>query len=505
VDAYTLYGSTICLVHSLLYSTTLFLLYLTFSPCQQNCQPSSTADGVNNAIKPSTPTTSPSTVSHPDDKYAATMPTGWSTSTPASYNKPRTTVILCVSLILAFFMCTFMTAFVIWRRKQRKPKEGDEEMRLRRRRGQELSEQETLMKKEARLKQKFWARASARWKANTQSSARRRKNRRLLAAVHSMSACDHSRPESSRRAPSRSSSTSPTPTSQTSLSSDRRSTHVDDHTTLGPSISTPNTHPVAPSPPAYIQRDSPPPTQSKRNHADEIYLRTDHDPPDPFLLIPRDTNDHEGHPEYTPSTDDVPIPYDDSYHAGHVATDDKTLLARMATMASAPPVEFDEGGSSTLQTSAPVWDDEQFEDIIDGLDDTEIGPSRTSSPPPSLPSTSHSPFPPPPSKGKMAAPDFYDYPYSFEEDVSTLEPEMGPSAPPFEEHTPSAPPLEEPEMMPSAPPLMPEFLPSAPDWEEGEGGQNHDREESPHHHSSRPPSPASISAISYSVLPSYHA
>jgi hypothetical protein len=398
-----------------------------------------------------------------------------------------------------------MTAFVLWRRKQQKLKEGDEEMKLRRRRGQDLSEQETLMKKEARLKQKFWARASARWKANAQSSARRRKNRRLLAAVQSMSACDHSRPELLRRAPSRSSSTSPTPTPRSSLSSDNRSTHVDGHATLGPSISTPNTGTVAPSPPAYIQTDSPPPTRSKHNHADETYLHTDHEPPDPFSPIPHHTNDHEGHPQFTPSTDDVLIPYDDSYHAGHVATDDKTLLAHMATMASAPPVEPDEGESSTLQTSAPVWDDEQLEDIIDGLDDTEIGPSHTSSPPPSLPSASHSLFPPPPSKGKMVAPDFYDYPYSFEEDVSTLEPEMGPSAPPFEEHTPSAPPCEELEMKPSAPPLMQEFLPSAPDWEDGEGGQDHDREESPHQRSSRPPSPASISATSYSVLPSYHA
>jgi hypothetical protein len=473
--------------------------------CVQNCPSASTPAGYNNAINPATPTpTAPPpipTASQPGDKYAATMPTGWTKS--ANYDKPRTTLILCVSLILAFFMCAFMTIFVLWRKKHRKAHDGDEEMKLRRRRGLDISEQEALMKKEARLKQKVWARASARWKANVQSLARRRKNRRLFTAA-SASLHDISRPESVRRAPSRPPSTysSPAPTLRSSLSPDHGTTHVDDHVTLGPSISTPSTDLTPPSPPAYIQSDSPPLIQSKRNPVNETYLRTDHDPPpDPFSSIPHDID----HPQYTPSADEVPIPYDDSYHIGHVATDDKTLLARMATMASAPPVEPDEGGSSRLQTSAPIWDDEHLEDIIDGLDDAEIAPSsHTSSSLSSLPSASHSLFPAPPSKGKMAARDFYDYPYLFEEDVSSLEPEMGPSAPPFEEHTPSAPPLvNEPEMTPSAPPLMEEFLPSAPPaWEDGEGGQDHDREESPQPHSSQPLSPVSISDI---VLPSYHA
>lgn len=67
-----------------------------------------------------------------------------------------------------------------------------------------------------------------------------------------------------------------------------------------------------------------------------------------------------------------------------------------------------------------------------------------------------SPFPPPPSKGSLFAPNFYDYPYAFEDmEIENLEPELGPSAPPFEE-TPSAPLVDEHDLglVPSAPPML---------------------------------------------------
>jgi hypothetical protein len=67
-----------------------------------------------------------------------------------------------------------------------------------------------------------------------------------------------------------------------------------------------------------------------------------------------------------------------------------------------------------------------------------------------------SPFPPPPSKGSLLAPNFYDYPYTFEDmEIENLEPEFGPSAPPFEE-TPSAPLVDEHDLalVPSAPPML---------------------------------------------------
>jgi len=144
-------------------------------------------------------------------------------------------------------------------------------------------------------------------------------------------------------------------------------------------------------------------------------------------------------------------------------------------MVSAPPSAPDQGGSTELVISAPVWDDQ----VPEG--DYPHGASRDPPPSPHV-------FPAPPSKGKMAAPDFYDYPYSFELDF-----EAEPSAPPFEEHGVSAP-------VPSAPPLLDEVSPSAPDWDGGDEGigQGHDRDIDPPH---LQPSPST--SPTDSVLPSY--
>jgi hypothetical protein len=132
-------------------------------------------------------------------------------------------------------------------------------------------------------------------------------------------------------------------------------------------------------------------------------------------------------------------------HAAHVATDDKSLLARLAEFASSPPPsEVSAEAPSTLQVSAPVWRDEEFEDFpCDPGGSSSIHISMCPAPTPL--------FPPPPSKEKMAAPTFYDYPYSFED--ITVEPEAGPSAPPFDD-PPSAPPTNIIDLTPSAPPLM---------------------------------------------------
>jgi len=146
------------------------------------------------------------------------------------------------------------------------------------------------------------------------------------------------------------------------------------------------------------------------------------------------------------------------------------LLAHMAALASAPPsVEALSppdvpASSTTVYASVPPLGDEYeavpFDVQVTDCDGDVVGePSGsrgTSSPvPPSefphMPTYSrdHSPcpslLPPPPTKGRMAAPTFYEYPPSFEEDVLGLEPEMGPSAPPFDEEAhsaASAPPLE---------------------------------------------------------------
>jgi hypothetical protein len=389
------------------------------------------------------------------------MPNGWKTQ--PKVNNSRVMLILAISLVLAFVICVFMAAFIIWRRKKRRRREKDEELKLQK--SHDTSEHQELVEKEARLKQKFWTRASARWKANVRSSARRRRNRRvaagartpLIVSVHDFASAvsvPRSTSSSSRRPLSVSA-----PEARSSEPPDRDSTQNADDT-----ISVLST--TASSPPAYIYNR--PPIQiasSKLPNVYEAHHINNERALDPFSEPTIDDDDNY-RPEYMAPTDDDPIPYDDSYHAGHVAIDDKSLLAQMVHLASAPPPNADEGGSSALVISAPDWHDEELERVIDN------------SLPHGQPSTSSFPqlFPAPPAKDKMATPSFYEYPYSFEEDADSLA--LEPSAPPFEQHAPSAPPLEDAEIVPSAPPLPEEPFPSTPDWV-WEGDAESDRQQLP--------------------------
>jgi hypothetical protein len=425
--------------------------FLTRLFCLKNCDPTN-APAANDAIQPSDIVASPPATQSMQE-YDATMPNGWKPQ--AKVDSSRVTLILTISLVLAFLICVFMAVFIIWRRKKRR--RLDEELRMRRTRGDNESEHQDLVVKEARAKQKIWAKASARWKANIRSSARRRRNRRLVDGAQTPSNRSSSvslHDITSLMTPRSTPTSSPRP-STVSAPDARNSISLDTSVVPDTCHATSALPPIDPelsSPPAYIHsRSSTTPNPEKLHNSHETY-RIDNDPPESFSHIT-----HEDHPQYTVSIGDDPMPYDDSYHAGHVATDDKTVLARRAHMASAPPIATDETGSSTLVISAPVWHDEELEAIDDTQHHDQSGAS-------SLP-LGHHIFPAPPSKDKMAASDFYDYPYSFEEDVDSLEPEAGPSAPPFEEHNADVSPLEDSNMVPSAPPLPEDPLPSAPDWD----------------------------------------
>ena len=123
-------------------------------------------------------------------------------------------------------------------------------------------------------------------------------------------------------------------------------------------------------------------------------------------------------------------------HIAHVATDDKAILQQMGILGSQPPTE---PRSPDICGSAPVL----YEDDVGSLEYEDV---------PEL-DTSHVgfPLPPvalPPSKGKAAALEYYDY------DDLDMEPDPQPSAPPFEAEDPilpSAPPQDEPQPLPSAP------------------------------------------------------
>jgi len=160
-----------------------------------------------------------------------------------------------------------------------------------------------------------------------------------------------------------------------------------------------------------------------------------------------------------------------SFRAAHVATDDKTLLARLVDLASRPPVESstDELDACDTLVSAPAWHEELEEIPPDFFIPNDHPPTCLTS----------SLFPPPPSKEHMAIGDLYDYSFSFE---GTAALESEPSAPPF--HLDPAPLMDDHQIVPSAPPLLDdtEFLvdvhPSAPQLDAGEEnsmGQDHDR------------------------------
>ena len=346
------------------------------------------------------------------------MPSGWDSSLGA--DRQRVTVILAISLVLSVLICFFISGFIIWRKKRRaRTSDADEEIRLTRR-TTSLTEEELNSEQEAKARQKFWARQSTRWKMNIRASARRRKNRRLLAVAHN-TAVVHSSAVSIQHGPALS-----------------RSTSISTIRSRGSRTSTPAPLPPS-SPPAYIPGDP------NAKHTFEL---------------------EEGSASRSlyaaESENDDPIPYEEYQHStGHLATDDKNMLSQMTRMASAP----EGSGSCSHAASAPmpVWYDEAFEEALNA--------SRE----PSGASLSMS-LPPPPSKG---TPQFYEDPYSFEEDVHEIEPSYEPSAPPFEEHgmAPSAPPLDDNDMVPSAPPFMEDDMTNAPPPAntDNDVGQDHDR------------------------------
>lgn len=155
-------------------------------------------------------------------------------------------------------------------------------------------------------------------------------------------------------------------------------------------------------------------------------------------------------------------------HMAHVATDDKALLARLDRLVSAPEtsnLHYD----STY--AAPVWRDEELADFAHLYQSDSSEASASSDDDRSRASAGVTMFPPPPvhfpfnEKGKETASYFgythqsdRPYPYEFDQGILDVEPEAGPSAPPFETiadlsaANPSAPPLEA--ESPSAPPFQ---------------------------------------------------
>ncbi len=402
------------------------------------------------------------------------LPSGWYNNHPPQKDV-LTPIILTLSLLLAIFICVLIFGCVVWRRKRRVAEQKDVEKKCRKYLDDELDETEEV--KRMRSQQRMWAKATARWKAGVRQSARRRRKQPSTASM--------------RETDTQSSVSLP---SQHSFAVSRRPSSIS-HWTLPPDTTsiptatdsipacgeTPHTHEtdVATDGSLDGSRPSQPPEYPVDGTSEARLTRLD-------SAIGRSLASEDGTPAVTISKSASTsreihcIPA----NAAHVATDDKTVLARMANLASSPPPEElplhgNPDQSDTINAAGPLVPVlDEFEELpleIQVVDEDGTSGSNSEwcgaasnallSPSANLPvptySREQSPqppiFPAPPSKAQLAAPDFLQYPSFFEEDLTGFEPNTLPPAPAFE--APSAPPLDDTldeDAVPCAPPLIDE-------------------------------------------------
>ncbi|KZT74952.1 hypothetical protein DAEQUDRAFT_807233 [Daedalea quercina L-15889] len=457
-DVWTLYGSTFC----------------TGAACTATVtSASATALGEDGSA---TATSMPAAITDMDISNDDTLPSGWSKDSTL-HDDPLTPVIITLSVVLALGICAFIVICVVWRRR-RSQQLKDPEWRGRKKTDEQQDAGEGLQR--AKSQQRLWARASARWKANIRQSARRRRKRNPAAAkdVDTRSLVEQ---------PTHPSSVSlRTSASQSSFSHSIASTTSSRHRdSYDPSSSALQETRYSPSrPPAYLSGPSDAPASPQGTF-----------PSTAFASTSRPIYDKAGFPldgaRDTPLPDGDGLPPADPFDSGHIATDDKATLARMASLASAPPSRSGSGTEevgepSTLLPLVPLLEDEfepippelritdydeyvgMYSDVSGCRDAPSPGPfsflsaSGTQTPSYSREPSPHPALPAPPTRGRLAAPTFYEYPVSFEEDVLSAEPEVGPSAPPFDHGdslAASAPPMESDYdsmaavVLPSAPPM----------------------------------------------------
>lgn len=341
---------------------------------------------------------------------------------------------------------------------RRKHKAGDVEMKARRKSRLDsilLSPAPLSIEVGEGIKKKIWARATARWKANARYTARQRKGKRP-ASIRSqpLDSTTTLHPSTSADPPNDSASIVQSVSSSVSRRPSNSSLHDSSHSVSHRSLENSEGLQISPAttnhifndlpslPPAYRQGTLVTPNVMTSPGAlsclDEHTTSTLQVPGRRLSRLHIHTSPFGSKSSIQlQEADPSPIPV----HAAHVATDDKTLLARLADFAERPPEVPD--AECSHQVSVPVWEDEQLEDFAR----SPQSPGQDT-PGPAVP---HPRFPPPPTKGKMAEPSFYAYRYSFEEFSESIEPSLGPSAPPFE--APGAPITNDVVMLPSAPPL----------------------------------------------------
>ena len=419
----------------------------------------------------------------------ANLPPGW---TDRSAEKDTTTrYILILALVLAITISFLIFGCVAWRRKRRGSNK-DLERKLRKHHIiDDDSDSEINEKIRARVQhRKLLAKATARWRPNVKIVARRRRKK---ATVDSSSNAPSELPERTDPSPADASMSSDTLTLNSSLDDVRVTPTSFSPSTPSLNSSVPDgetPHAEGPEPcsddPSH-ERDSLEPPDYRDDGANRdvqlvgvdrsVRLGSSGD----VSLVDGTHTAQLAHPPLT-AGDKLP-----RVATAHIATDDKTLLARMANMVSSPPGEdlFVAEGPSH-ETTVPCGPSVPVIEELEAIPAAELGTSgsgvrkgpevvwsnnlspSTSSRHPMLsvpvPTYSREPSPPPPlfpappSKAQLAAPHFYEYPSAFESDVlDSAATELQPSAPIFE--YPSAPEDDlHPQLdaVPCAPPLIDE-------------------------------------------------
>ncbi|KAF9531884.1 hypothetical protein CPB83DRAFT_891227 [Crepidotus variabilis] len=442
VSSYTLYGSTVP------------------TGCNSpDCrQPTKVVPSIDDQI--SVPSNSSSTTT--TSPYDIQLPPGWKPTEKPPDN--RTSIIVAMSLSLALLICFFIIGCLFWRKTRKRDKGLDIEAkanRSRRRRDMSSRERRNVdAEKEAKMVQKVWAKATARWKENVRYAARRRRGKRTSmrlsqAQLSSLSLNDSPLRTVNAESKPASRSPSPSPSIPEQIAQESQPCVPEPEPNAAETALSSTTG----QPPAYHQRLLIPHIVISSH--DSSSIDSNHGLSTTYSLSRQPS--HASLNSSTPNSPHLSQYLDLNTPAAHVATDDKSVLARLADLASAPPdgdsPDFIEG--SYAHVSVPAWQDEDMEDFS--------GLTEDSCPP--IADAAHSAaFPPPPSKERLAAAERLEYSFNFDE-LEDMEPEPGPSAPPFEE-TSAAPP-DESILLPSAPPLpdSPDFSaimsrqPTTPIWE----------------------------------------
>lgn len=358
------------------------------------------------------------------------LPAGWDSTT--NLNPTESTIILALAIILAGSICIFMIACVIWRRRKKKTR--DLEHKHAHKLDADDDSQDSVREQDARGNMRMWARASARWKSNIRQSARRRRRRPMVSSMvnRPLSPTFSDSPQvsvvtpttPSRRGPFVSQESDPSrPEAVSCLTGDA----------IEP-LTVPHDRPRSPSPPTYgasfFPRFSHPPPSSAVSN-----LSSTPSPDRPHAVrrgdLPSFTEDQ---PPYIPPSD------------GHIATDDKAQLAHIRELASSPAM-VDAASASIMQSvSAPEW-----HEVEDDLEDLGIDLSQVPIPLHNF-GLPHS-FPPPPSKADVPFGYLDNHPLRYGEGDDILSLPVPGLPGPSLEASPSAPPIDDPGLEPSAPSL----------------------------------------------------